>query len=65
MRKLLRSMARHNLEKAGAVQLNKRPMGVDKHGFPIRLDSKFSRIWREYIFTSKPKSGLNTKGAKA
>lgn len=56
MRKLMRSIARHNLERAGAVQLNKR--GADGK-------SKFAKVWREYFFTVTPKNGLNRKGVKA
>ena len=56
MRKLMRSMARHNLEKLGADKLNKKIKGGK---------SKFARFWREYIFTTKPKARLNTKGARA
>lgn len=48
-RKIKRQIARHNMEKAGIVQLNKRPMGLSKTGAPIRLDSKSSKHWRDYI----------------
>lgn len=56
MRKLMRSIARHNMEKAGAAQINKK----DSTG-----KSKFSKYWRAYAFASFPKNGLNRKGAKA
>jgi len=48
MRKLMRSIARHNMEKAGIVQLNKRLYAMTKVG-PVRCDSKFAQHWREYI----------------
>lgn len=40
MRKLLRSVARHNMIKAGYTQLNKK--GADGK-------SKFSKLWHNYI----------------
>ena len=41
MRKLKRSIAHHNMEKAGIVQINKRPWGVSKTGIPVRLEANF------------------------
>lgn len=56
MRKLMRSIARFNMKKAGAVQINKR--GGDGR-------SKFAKYWRAYLPTPCPKHGLNRRGVKA
>jgi len=48
MRKLLRSIARHNMKKAGIQRMNKRPMVKGKSGMMERADSFFSQHWREY-----------------
>ena len=45
MRKYLRSMARHNMKKAGIEKINK--IERDSKGFII--GSKFSRLWRDYV----------------
>jgi hypothetical protein len=49
MRKLLRSIARHNMKEMGITQINKRPWGVNKLGQSERLNSKFARTWLDYI----------------
>lgn len=49
MRKLLRSIARHNMKKAGVEQLNKKTIRTEKGA-----RSKFSLYWRQYIAPQKP-----------
>ena len=40
MRKLRRKVAHERMKKAGIIQINKRPKG---------LDSYFSKHWREFV----------------
>ena len=47
MCKILRSIARHNMEKAGITQINK-PIEV-KIGGVYRKTSKFALYWRKYL----------------
>jgi len=54
MRKLLRSIARHNLIRAGAVHINRKQSG----------GSKFARVWHDNVHYAKLVSGLNRKGVK-
>ena len=46
MKKLMRSVARHNMEKAGITNLNKKQKDIKGN----LIGSKFSQHWREYIF---------------
>lgn len=46
MRKLKRSVARYNMVRTGAVQINKK-LGDGR--------SKFAKYWREFAFTPNPK----------
>lgn len=48
MRKLQRSVAKHNMEKAGVQRMNKRPWLMSKAGIPYRGDSIFAQKWRVY-----------------
>lgn len=50
MRKYLRSIARHNMKRAGIQKVNKRPWGVKPGGLiPTRLPSYFSENWRAWV----------------
>lgn len=49
MRKLKRSVARHNMIKAGITQMNKHPLIRDQNGMLVRADSYFSQNWRDYV----------------
>ncbi len=50
MRKLKRSIARHNMLKAGLRRINKRPLVRGSNGMLTRADSYFSQTWRDYVF---------------
>lgn len=49
MRKLLRSIARHNMKKAGVEQLNKKTIRTEKGA-----RSKFSLYWRSILHRKNP-----------
>ncbi len=48
MRKLMRNIARYNMEKAGIEHLNKRPVSYH-NGRAERGKSVFALKWREYL----------------
>lgn len=48
MRKLMRSIARHNMEKAGIEHLNKRTTSY-QNGRAQKGKSVFALKWREYL----------------
>lgn len=60
MRKLLRSIARHNMKKAGVEQLNKKTVRTEKGA-----RSKFSLYWRQYITPQPPTKKRKVKSNKA
>lgn len=50
MRKLKRSIARANMERAGIKHINKRKTGVNPiSGMPVIFPSFFADNWRKYI----------------
>lgn len=49
MRKLKRSVARHNMVKAGIAHMSKRPWVRGSNGLMTRADSYFSQNWRDYV----------------
>jgi hypothetical protein len=59
IRKYLRSIARHNMKKADIEKMNK--TSVDNKG--NKIDSKFSRLWRNYI--NPQQKQIKSKKAKA
>lgn len=60
MRKLLRSIARHNMEKAGIEQINKKIRTEDG-----KRKSKFALYWRQFITPQKPVKKRRRKRAPA
>lgn len=49
MRKILRRMARHNMERLGFVQLNKKNSYSYQHNVRVGK-SFFAENWRKYIY---------------
>jgi hypothetical protein len=50
MRKYKRSIARHNMKKAGLQHVNRRPWGYRPGSpVPVRLPSYFSEHWRDFV----------------
>lgn len=56
MRKLLRSIARYNMKKAGVEQMNKKTIRTEKGA-----RSKFSLYWRKYLTPQVPASRRKAK----
>lgn len=48
MRKLMRSIARYNMKKAGIEHLNRHPV-VYQMGRAQKMKSVFALKWREYV----------------
>lgn len=48
MRKLLRSMARANMKRAGIQKMNK-PRYMVKNGMLVKMPSYFAANWRDWI----------------
>lgn len=60
MRKLLRSIARHNMKKAGIEQLNKKTVRTEKG-----TKSKFALYWKQFISPQAPAKKRKVKTKKA